>query len=274
MSENNTCTLVGSDKGGVGKSFLSQLLVQAYDRVQRPLKVIEVDHQRKLTSVLGSRVNLSLDATPSVSAGRADRHAAEAFYNPVYEAWTQGESLTDLGANVTTPVLEWARVHDIATLAEDENVHFRFVAMATPDDQALRSAARAIEDARRSLGERADIFLVLNVVSEGAGFRPYHNTDEWRHVTRLVQTHRVTICEIPLCDSVLLEYGRSQGLTVINILAMDNAGLAALGAACGLDRITLRTHYGRLKDWIKEFQVALAPLLSQQRQGAFRQAAE
>ena len=274
MPETNTCTLIGSDKGGVGKSFISQLFVQAYDRVERPLTVIEIDHQRKLTSALGNRVDLSLDAWASVSAGRTDRHAAEAFYNPVYEAWTKGESLTDLGANVTSSLMEWARVHDIATLAEDEDVRFRFVAMATPDDQALRSAARAIEDARRSLGERADIFLVLNVITEGAGFRPYHNTDEWRHLTRLMHTHQVTTCEVPLCESVLLEYGRSQGLTVIDILQMDNAGLAKLGEACGLDRITLRTHYTRLKEWIRNFQVALGPLLSQQRQTAFQQAAE
>ena len=270
MPGTSTCTLIGSDKGGVGKSFITQLIVQAYDRVRRPLTVIEIDHQRKLTSVLGKRVYLSMNASPSVSAGRDDRHAAESFYNPAYEAWTRGESITDLGANVTTSLMEWARVHDIASLAQEEDVHFRFVAMATPDDQALRSAARSIEDARRSLGETADIFLILNVITDGAGFRPYHNTDEWHQITRLIQSHRVTVCEVPLCDSRLLEYGRGQGFTVIDILKNENNELSRLGTASGLDRITLRTHYLRLKDWIRQFQESLEPLFNTARPAASR----
>jgi hypothetical protein len=275
MSTPNTCTLIGSDKGGVGKSFVAQLIVQAYDRIGRPLTVVEIDHQRKLTSIFGPRVNLSIAASPPIASSRTDRHAAESFFNPVYESWTNGESITDLGANVTTPLMEWARVHDIATLAIEEQVHFRFVAMATPDDQSLRSAALAIQDARRSLGEPAEIFLVLNVITDGAGFKPYAETEEWKHLMRLVHSHRVTVCNVPLCDSSLLEHGRSQGFTVIDILKNGNNELARLGEVTGLDRISLRTQFNRLGKWVREFQDELRPLLVPRKaMPSFQQAAE
>src|SRR3546814_7682169 len=48
-----TATLIGSDKGGIGKSMIAMIMALAHDRAGRPLKIIEIDHQAKLRSVLG-----------------------------------------------------------------------------------------------------------------------------------------------------------------------------------------------------------------------------
>ena len=254
-------TLIGSDKGGVGKSLVAQLIVHAYDRVGMPLSVIEIDHQRKLTSVLADRVDLSLDASPSLSVTHRDRRHAEEFFNPVYEKWCGGDSLTDLGANVTTPLMEWARINDIQGLVDDDRLHFRFVAMTAPDDQAIRSATKAVQEARRALGADAEIFIVLNDSGSGsAGFKPFEGTNDWRNLMALSGSHGARLIHVPLCDSQILEYGRALGYTILDILTDDKI-TDHIQSVAKLDRISLRTHCRRLVQWVQDVQGALTPLL-------------
>lgn len=255
-------TLIGSDKGGVGKSLIAQLVVHAFDKVGHPLSVIEIDHQRKLTSVLGeARVSLSRDASPALSVTQRDRRATEEFFNPVYEQWCLGDSLTDLGANVTTSLMEWARANDIQGHVASDGLHFRFVAMTAPDDQAIRSAIKAVQEARRALGANAEIFIALNDSGIGsAGFRPFEGTNDWRTLMSLTASHGAQIMNIPLCDSQILEYGRAQGFTVLDILTNESI-VNEIQSVAKLDRLSLRTHCRRFAQWIHDVQAAISPLL-------------
>src|SRR3546814_7591431 len=74
-----TATLIGSDKGGIGKSMIAMIMALAHDRAGRPLKIIEIDHQAKLRSVLGDRVDLSLKAGADLAdvAKRSEEHTSE-----------------------------------------------------------------------------------------------------------------------------------------------------------------------------------------------------
>jgi len=274
MSHLKTCTLIGSDKGGVGKSLIAQLFVLAHDKAGLDLSVIEVDHQRKLTSILKNRVDLALDATPSIAFSTRDRFAVEGFFNTVYEKWVEQDSLTDLGANVTTSIMEWARVNQIAGLAEEDNIHFRFVAVTTPDDQAIRSAIAAVEEARRGLGADAEIFVILNNNSSDSGFEPYEGTDDWRRLMGLRHTHGVQLIRVPHCDSKILEWGKGLGLTVLDILQNERGEIARIQQQAQLDRITLRTHARRLTEWVQALQEGLAPLFQEPQRGVYREAAE
>lgn len=273
MAPLKTCTLIGSDKGGVGKSLFAQLLVMAHDQGQHPLSVIEIDHQRKLRSILKDRVDLSLDAAPSIASSAKDRLAGETFFNRVYEMWAKGDCLTDLGANVTTLLMEWARVNDAAGLASEDGVHFRFVAVATPDDQSIRSAAVALQDARRSLGTDAELHLVLNDNSPGSGFAPYETTADWQHLLGLQESHGVNVIRVPFLDSVIMDWARALGFTVLDLLRIKDDDFARIQSHAKLDRLTLRTHMRRITDWIRVLQVEFQPLFVPH-QASYRQAAE
>lgn len=265
MPTKKTCTLIGSDKGGVGKSLIAQLIVMAYDKGNTPLTVIEIDNQRKLTSTLKNRVNLSLDAGPSIAAISKDRLAGESFFNRVYESWAGGDSLTDLGANVTTTLMEWARVNDAAALAEEDDVLYRFVAVTTPDDQAIRSASVALETARRSLGADAELYVILNDNSQGSGFTPYENTQDWRHLMSLQRTLGVTLINVPVCDSVIMEWSKGFGFTILDILQNENREFERIQSQANFDRLTVRVHVRKLTEWLKRLQSELRPLFIPQR---------
>ncbi len=100
-----------------------------------------------------------------------------------------------------------------------------------PDDQAIRSASVAVEGARRSSAADAEIFVVLNDLSQGTGFRPYEGTQDWRHLNSLRHTHGAQFIEVPLCDSVVLEYAKALGFTIQDVF-QDRDG--------ALDRIRSR----------------------------------
>lgn len=259
------CTLIGSDKGGVGKSLLTQIFVLAHDHAGTPLKLVEIDHQRKLTSLLGRRVDLALDGSAGIDLTLRDRRAVESFFNPCYAVWSAGPSVTDLGANVTTPLLAWMKHNDIAGVAAEDGIDFRFVAVASPDDQSLRSALSALEEARRVLGPDASLFLVLNDTGGVAGFAPYHGLDLWKRVVALPHSHGVAIIELPFCDSAVMEWGRAQGKTVLDLLQDVDGTIKTIAADAGLDRLALRVHVRRFTEWVRAIQSAMGPLFDQPR---------
>lgn len=258
-------TLIGSDKGGVGKSLIASLLVDAYDQARRPLSVVEIDHQGKLRSALGSRVNLSLGASADLGEIAKDRKHAERFYNPVFERWLHSDSLTDLGANVTTQLFNWMKQCHIGELAAEDGIRFRFVAVATPDDQALRSAYSALSGAVSQLGKDmagkdsgAEFYLVLNAFSSGRGFDLFENHPIFRSFAQARDSFGLNILYFPHCDSELMEYGRSRSLSPLAVLKNRER----LVEEMNLGRVESRTEQKRFLAWMMDVQDALRPLFS------------
>lgn len=256
----NIATIVGSDKGGVGKSLISSLLIEAYDQVRRPLSVIEIDHQAKLRSIMGGRVDLSLKASADLGEVTRDRHTAERFYNPVYDMWQRHDSLTDLGANVTTSLFDWMNQCHIRDLAAEDGVRFRFVAVTTPDDQALRSAFNALSTSIEALdtgsGDDLELFLVLNEIAQGKGFAFYENHHAFRELMALAGSVKLKIVKIPYCDSDLMDYGRAKSLSPLTVFKNNDR----LCEEMELSRVAARTEKRRLLDWISDVQTNLEPL--------------
>lgn len=270
MNRSKTCTLVGSDKGGVGKSLVSQILVAAYDRVQRPLKVIEIDNQHTLSTVFGDRVDLSMDAVPNQSEGR--RRSIDDHYAQPYSLWSEADSVTDLGANVTTPLLNWMHQQEIVALANEDGIDFRFLTMATPDDQSLRSAASSIELARRALGVDADIHIVMNDTMGLEGFAPYHGSDTWNRLMSVIESHRVSTITIPHCDSKLMDWGRAHGLTVVEIVK-GGEPIDRICEKAGFNKLQRKIEVVAFIKWLQSVQEAMTPLFSKRKQN-FQDAAE
>lgn len=251
-------TIIGSDKGGVGKSMIAQIMALIYEKAGIPLQVIEIDNQRKLSSVLGQdRISVSLSATPDLEEVTRRPHQAEAFFNPAYLEWSKGASLTDLGANVTSSLLAWVRHCEITQLAVEDGIHINFVACASPDEQALRSALSAIVDARKTLGVTADYFIVLNEMVGYSGFEPYANSESYKEIQAMAQRGEIKIIEIPFCDSRLFEQGRAMNLHVLEVVN-DAEKIAKTG---GFDSVTTRVHKQKMMKWLRQTQQNMEPLL-------------
>lgn len=265
MIARKTCTLIGSDKGGVGKSLMAQIFVAAYDQGGRPLKVIEIDNQRTLTSVFKDRVDLSLDASPALDSedGRGAMHRH--FARP-YALWAESDSVTDLGANVTSPILNWMQQHDIPSMAQEDGIGFRFLSIAIPDDQSLRSAVSSIEMARRGLGIDARIHLILNDTVGLSGFAPYEDSEIWQRLMAMQASHKVDVLHIPHCSSRIMDWGRARGLTVLQILENGDQ-VSAICEAAGFTRAERQIEIRSFIAWIKAVQSTLSPLFAQARSG-------
>ncbi len=261
-----SCTLIGSDKGGVGKSMLAHLVIQAHDvaagdvpGAQR-IKVIEVDHQKRLSSLLGEkRVDVSLPASPSIEQAMSSRWSHESFYNPVYSAWASGDSITDLGANASSSLFDWARHNDIATFARDDGIAFRFVAVATPDDLALRSARAALAGAREAFG--GELFLALNDPNGGEdGYAPYEGSEVYRGLLADVVSMGARVIQIPYCDCMLYAYAKARGYTVLDLLRNRDGVLSTIRAAANLDETTERFQVRRFTNWVRAVQTSISPI--------------
>lgn len=253
------CTIIGSDKGGVGKSLVAQLLTLIFRGSNVDLRVVEIDNQRKLTGVLGEdEVNLSLAAMPQFERGSRDRHHFESFYNPVYTEWSKGFSLTDLGANVTTSLLDWFKYCDIGELAVEDGIRFRFVACATPDEQAIQSAMEAAENAYKTFGSLGETFVVLNDSAGNLGFDPYENSEAMKKLRRHEEAGHVKVIRLPFCDSLLFEFGRAEKLSPIQITAQADD----IAVRAGLDEVSKRIHRKKLVKWCVAAQEKLEPLLT------------
>lgn len=249
-------TVVCSDKGGVGKSEIAALLVAGRDRLGGRPAVIEIDHQMKLKSVLGDRVNLSIRAGADLSATSRDRHAAQAHYDGIYDLWSAGETITDLGANVTTPFFEWVRNGDIASLTAEDGIRMRFAVVTSPDAQALRAAYTALEQAITCF-PNSELFLVENDLAGVSGFKPYKNTVPMRQIEMLQGVVNLTRLSIPYCDSILAEYGRVRGLTPLDVVDR----IEVIEKDTGLTRVERATQRRKLFQWLSDVQTSLTPLM-------------
>lgn len=257
------CTLVGSNKGGVGKSMVSMFKALVFEKAGYPLQVIEIDHQRRLSSLVGKDgVHKSIAANVSIEDIARDKHAAEKFYNAVYREWMRSDSLTDLGANVTTPLLAWIERSKIMLLAAEDEIVFRFVAVASPDDEALRSAVTAIKDARGTLGAGSEYFVVLNDTTGSYGFAPYEGNEAYRELLSMEAAGLVGVVRMNFCDSILFEVGRALNINPRD--AMDRVDEIAAASTPPLDEVTTRIEKGKLREWLRGTQAALTPILSKE----------
>jgi hypothetical protein len=256
-AERKTCTIVGSNKGGVGKSMLALVQTMVYDNAGYPLKLVEIDNERKLSALLGKRVDLSLDAFVNISDATRDRHAHESYYNRVYGEMTRSDSLIDFGANVTTTFFDWFSQCEMGHFAAEDNIAFRFVACASPDEQAIAAAISAVAKAEATLGPTAEYFVVLNDIYGQSGFAPYFENPQYKALMALRDAGRVKVIHIEYCDSLLFEHGKAMHMTPMEIIQKADE----VAARVGLDPIATRVHRLKLMRWLSATQEAMEPLL-------------
>ncbi len=250
------CTIISSDKGGVGKTEIAALLIAARDRLGGRPAAIEIDHQMKLKSVLGGRVDLSLRACAELTKVYSHQTSVGRHYDPVFDLWSSGESITDLGANVTTPFFEWARDCGIASLCRQDGIRHRFVSVASPDSQALRAAYSALREAS-AVFDPVELYFIENDTVGGSGFQPYVGTTAYRQIETLETSFGCTRIRIPNCKSKLVEFGRARSMTPLAVLDR----IEAVENALRLTKVERAAERLIFLEWLSDVQTALAPLM-------------
>jgi len=157
--------------------------------------------------------------------------------------------------------LDWARHISVRDFAREDGVAFRFVAVATPDDLAIRSAQAALRDARDALG--GELFLVLNDTAGGEqGYLPYENGRDLPALLDDARAWGAKVIRIPYCDCMLFAYARARGYTVVDFLRNKDNVLSEIRREANLDPTTERFQLRRFTAWVSTVQTAMDALFS------------
>ncbi|KAB0678444.1 hypothetical protein [Aureimonas leprariae] len=171
--------IVASNKGGQGKSLVSQLTADHAFLHGTPLGVAQIDNQARLARSLGRQV-LTIDSLPG--SARRDPGAEARAFTPLYAmiekaAQRQANVLIDVGANQAGRFIAWAGLvdlpEDLATWGFEAIAMTPFVAEAEGIRQGGRTAAAMLEcfpDARLVLieNERDGLVADLHPASDAA----------------------------------------------------------------------------------------------------------
>lgn len=279
-----TMTVVGSDKGGVGKTEISIQIALAHQQEGMGIALGEVDVAQRLSATLGAgAVEVSLKTSADIAEQLRDRNTVIKMLNPIYGLAGHERSLVDLGAGVPSHFFDWIAWSDIVTMAEEDGVRFRFVGVSNPESGAMVAAYNYLGKAYALFGKSADYYLVLNDLQGSArGFAYFQGTPIWQQITRMQAEDGLTLIEIGHLQSDLAAYGQSRGKSVSYMFdiaerlyehvsadsPVTDRELRDVSRDLGLDalvnkqerRLRLSQERKLLAGWLRETKARLAPL--------------
>lgn len=134
--------IVAGEKGGVGKSLISLALADIYQLNDRPLDVLQIDSQARLSRALGREV-MTVKIDPKLA--RRDPAAASRAYTPIYNAVEKISSsrtsvLVDVGANEGGGLAQWLGLVDLASDLDEWHVPVLVVVPFVAESEAIRQA--------------------------------------------------------------------------------------------------------------------------------------
>lgn len=138
--------IVAGEKGGVGKSLNSLALADTFQLHNRPLNVLQIDNQARLSRALGHDVTtIRIDA----KLARRDPAAASRAYTPIYSAVetirTGASVLVDVGANESAGFAQWLDLVDLAGDLEEWNIPVLVAVPYVAEAEAIQQAARTVQ---------------------------------------------------------------------------------------------------------------------------------
>ncbi|MGE0768544.1 MAG: hypothetical protein AB7L90_18995 [Hyphomicrobiaceae bacterium] len=152
---------VGSDKGGIGKSFVTALAADLLDVVGTAPRIVQIDEQERLPALYPDRVTtVSLARMDDV---RRDPGAIVAAFDPLYAAIEQtiGDrvpTIVDIGGPQQTAVEEYCGLVDLDADLAEAGINAVWLVPATAEPEAMRGAvrtngaiARVLPSVRRAL---------------------------------------------------------------------------------------------------------------------------
>lgn len=174
---------IGSDKGGVGKSFVSTVVADLMEIRREPFRIVQIDEQDRLPGLFGERVTT---VTPArLDDLRRDPAAIVTAFDPLYAAIERslgdGVSLiVDIGGPQQMLVEEYCGLVDLDADLVEAGASALWLAPATAEPEAMRGAVRTAHAVERVLPSVAR-GIVLNGRDGPFRFYPGSPADHlWR----------------------------------------------------------------------------------------------
>ncbi|WP_152529673.1 hypothetical protein [Aliihoeflea sp. 2WW] len=136
---------VGSDKGGIGKSFLSALTADLLDVAGMAPRMVKIDEQERLPALYPDRVTtVSLASMDDV---RRDPGAIVAAFDPHYAAIERTmvdgvTTIVGIGGPQQTAVEEYCALVDLDADLVEAGIRAAWLVPATSEPEAMRGAVR------------------------------------------------------------------------------------------------------------------------------------
>ena len=136
---------VGSDKGGIGKSFVSALVADLLDVAGIAPRIVQIDEQERLPALYPDRViTVSLASMNDV---RRDPGAIVAAFDPLYAAIERTiadrvPTVVDIGGPQQTAVEEYCGLIDLDADLVEAGINAVWLVPATAEPEAMRGAVR------------------------------------------------------------------------------------------------------------------------------------
>jgi hypothetical protein len=145
---------VGSDKGGVGKSFVSALVADLMEIRGEAFRIVQIDEQDRLPALFGERVTTVAPAR--LDDLRRDPAAIVTAFDPLYLAmehsFADGVSLiVDIGGPQQILVEEYCGLVDLDADLVEASASALWLVPATAEPEAMRGAVRTARAVGRVL---------------------------------------------------------------------------------------------------------------------------
>lgn len=157
-------TFVGSDKGGVGKSFVSALVADMMEVGSETFRIVQIDEQDRLPALFGERVTTVAPAR--LDDLRRDPAAIVTAFDPLYAAIERSLAdgvalIVDIGGPQQMLVEEYCGLVDLDADLVEAGASARWLVPATAEPEAMRGAVRTARAVERVLPSAAR-GIVLN----------------------------------------------------------------------------------------------------------------
>ncbi|WP_242217601.1 hypothetical protein [Shinella zoogloeoides] len=169
-------TFIGSDKGGVGKSFITTVLADLMEVDAIAATIVQIDDQNRLPALYPGRVTTVLPA--SMDDLRRDPTAIVAAFDPFYSAFetaliSRVPMIVDIGGPQQTVIEEYLALVDLDADLIEAGVCARWLIPTTAEPEAMRGAVRTAHAIGRILPS-VTRHIVLN--RRDGPFRFYPNS--------------------------------------------------------------------------------------------------
>lgn len=214
---------VGSDKGGIGKSFVSALVADLLDVAGIAPRIVQIDEQERLPALYPDRVTtVSLASMDDV---RRDPGAIVTAFDPLYGAIERTiadhvPTIVDIGGPQQTAVEDYCGLVDLDADLAEAGINAVWLVPATAEPEAMRGAvrtnaaiARVLPSVRRT--------LVLNERDGNFRFYPNSPADRIWSVELKPLTETVASARIPAIAPGSWAPFEAAGKRFVDVVAAD-----------------------------------------------------
>lgn len=240
--------IVAGEKGGVGKSLSSLALADIFQLNEKPLRVLQIDNQARLSRALGGEVTtIRVDA----KLARRDPAAASRAFTPIYDAvetiGSGGASvLVDVGANEGAGFAQWLGLVDLAGDMEEWGLRVLIVVPFVAESEAIRQAGYT---ARLLLGRLPGAFLVLIENERDGRVADLHPASDAAQAVRreIMPLKRLArLVRMPLIEAGSWRPFEAAGCRPLDVVAMS---VAQVMEVTGLPRAEAKIVRGDVAAW-------------------------